>query len=328
MMMRKRGFTLIELIVVITIIVVLIAILLPALGKARESAKVTKCSVMLRTEYQSFQAYATEWNGFMMPAQCLRSGADAGPYGQLFYSPALLGGYWGKGGAMAMDSHTGTVQTYGQLCKIFRCPSTSPSVAEFYLPTGELSTLPGDRVMIHGTGPWGATDLDHSSYTYNANCGRMGHGIEIARFAVGNGPHDLRRTTLLSTESHGGEDKGTRDQDSMFDSIRHFLDWPPGVALGGGAGLVGLTNGNDGNGWTPLAGHPHGRSNGINDQAHMASFGTYGWKSNMLFADGAIYLDNPYKMGTNVTDWANYNWIANFRLFSTAGYTVTTGFPF
>src|SRR4051812_518599 len=62
-MARPRGFTLVELLVVIGIIAVLISILLPAMNKAREAANRTVCMSNLRVWGQSAHMFAVEHKG-------------------------------------------------------------------------------------------------------------------------------------------------------------------------------------------------------------------------------------------------------------------------
>ena len=62
----RKGFTLIELLVVVSIIALLIAILLPALGAAREQAREAQCLVNVRTLAQGYYAFAGENNGEFM----------------------------------------------------------------------------------------------------------------------------------------------------------------------------------------------------------------------------------------------------------------------
>lgn len=60
---RAGGFTLIELLVVIAIVALLIGILLPALGRARESARSLQCLANMRSMGQSVSLYQNDWDG-------------------------------------------------------------------------------------------------------------------------------------------------------------------------------------------------------------------------------------------------------------------------
>ena len=61
----RRGFTLVELLVVIGVIAVLIALLMPALSAAREHANRVKCLATLRSMAQAAQMHAVEHRGYM-----------------------------------------------------------------------------------------------------------------------------------------------------------------------------------------------------------------------------------------------------------------------
>lgn len=71
-MKKKRAFTLVELLVVISIIALLVSILMPALGKARFQAKVLTCMTNLHQWGQIINLYAAENNG-RLPAGAILS---------------------------------------------------------------------------------------------------------------------------------------------------------------------------------------------------------------------------------------------------------------
>jgi prepilin-type N-terminal cleavage/methylation domain-containing protein/prepilin-type processing-associated H-X9-DG protein len=86
---RKAGFTLVELLVVIAILSILASLLLPMLGKARETARGIFCASSEKQIALSFVMYTSDHNG-LLPSGCYYTTSAANRY---IMWPSLLSSY-------------------------------------------------------------------------------------------------------------------------------------------------------------------------------------------------------------------------------------------
>jgi prepilin-type N-terminal cleavage/methylation domain-containing protein len=202
---RRSGFTLIELLVVVAIIAVLIAILLPSLGRARDTAKTVKCANNLRSIYQGVKVYEGMWDGATMPCNSnTAAGIGSGSKVQRWYGAQLLGAAYSKAGTAASFSNDYTTL----MTVVLHCPS---------------DPLPGTA--------YDATKITPVDYAYNNCLGdvRNLNTFPVRKLAV------LPNNMLMALETHVGADqKG--DKDWSFSSIGALYKYDGSLTSSGTGG--------------------------------------------------------------------------------------------
>jgi prepilin-type N-terminal cleavage/methylation domain-containing protein/prepilin-type processing-associated H-X9-DG protein len=118
----KKAFTLIELLVVVAIIAILAAMLLPALGRAKQKAYTVSCLNNLKQLQVCWQLYTLENNDSLLPNNSVYDVSTGRPIPGLNLSET-----WCPGNARADINTTnienGYLYTFNRNPAIYRCPA-------------------------------------------------------------------------------------------------------------------------------------------------------------------------------------------------------------
>lgn len=156
---KRRGFTLIELLVVISVIVLLMALLLPALSRARKQARAVVCQANLKQWGLHFAAFASENDGRLLEWE------EWGDHSS--FEPDPNDGSWlFWGGYFASDPLARTTTQKMRICPMARKPSSEMFAKEDYLAR-DLAYFTGGTFLAWGRWLEGTPLAHYGSYGLN-----------------------------------------------------------------------------------------------------------------------------------------------------------------
>jgi prepilin-type N-terminal cleavage/methylation domain-containing protein/prepilin-type processing-associated H-X9-DG protein len=197
-MLKRKAFTLVELLVVIGIIALLIAILLPALRKAKEQANRVACGSNLRQLGTAFVMYTLDNKGLF-----------PGP-GVSYRTDDWVYWYWGLNDKRLNDSRIAPYLGKAFNAKVFQCPSDDPkthtpgSYQFSYTVNGYICrwwTTPSLKVSQIVRPDTKILVVDETAETIDDACWAPGH-FDGDRHNIISNRHDLlseRKGTSLGT---------------------------------------------------------------------------------------------------------------------------------
>jgi prepilin-type N-terminal cleavage/methylation domain-containing protein/prepilin-type processing-associated H-X9-DG protein len=167
--MRKKAFTLIELLVVISIIAVLMAILMPALRKAREQASKIVCANHLKTIGLGDQMYANDSDDWHVPAMNGLSHDELWFQNPLFIKIIAMKDRYNKEAAQGYNSET--------LPKEYKCPTDKRTIEKGLFVEGKH--VQGTSYGMNGMGLYSCSGGWH--YSNNSNPPPMAHCLKVSQ---------------------------------------------------------------------------------------------------------------------------------------------------